>query len=119
MIRIKVGTFVQEHLENIINYCKSNLEEIKYLKNNLFGLSYPFIIEQYNIPEGRSRYWQRSYNIENIEYRFCSEFGGSKIASQGKTLSQKQGEDFLNYLKNKKLLLDKYLDTYIKYLKKK
>lgn len=116
MIRIKVGTFVQEHLENIINYCKSNLEEIKYLKNNLFGLSYPFIIEQYNIPEGRSRYWQRSYNIENIEYRFCSEFGGSKIASQGKTLSQKQGEDFLNYLKNKKLLLDKYLDKEIEFI---
>ena len=31
-------------------------------------------------------------------------------------MSQKQGEDFLNYLKNKKLLLDKYLDKEIEFI---
>lgn len=116
MKKVRVGAFVQEHLEKIVDYCKLNKTEINYLQQNLFGLSYPFLIQNENVPTGRSRYWQKTYKIENINYRFCSEFGGSKIDSQGKTLSQRHGESFLEYLKSKDLLLDKYKHKQIEFI---
>jgi len=107
-MEIKIGKFVQEHLDNIVDYCNNNNSEINNLKIKKFGLSYPFLSLSSEVPQEKSRYWKKDYLINGQEYQFCSEFGGSKENKDGKTLSEQHGSDFLDYLKNKSLLLSKY-----------
>jgi len=115
MIDIKVGEFVKEHIPNLVEYCNKNIEEINFLQNNIFGLSYPFLSRLENIPTGRSRYWKQEYLINNKVYRFCSEFGGSRLLN-GEILSQVHGKKFLKYLKEKNLLLGKYDNQSINFI---
>jgi len=115
-IKIKVGKFVKEHINNIVEYCNNHPEEISNLSTNKFGLSYPFLALINTISEGRQRYWKDEYDINGKRYRFCSEFGGSRTDSDNKTLSEKHGNAFLEYLNSKNLLLDKYKDNDIKFI---
>ena len=55
-----------------------------------------------------SRYWNEIYNINGKDYKFCSQLGGRKPIQNGLTRSQREGEKFLEYFKNKNILLEKY-----------
>jgi len=106
-IQIKISDFVKEHREKIIQFSKENSQEFINLKdkdysNKKFKLSYPLLSTE------RDNYWKdKSYLIEDKEYRFCSEFGGSHFIG-GITRTERDGQLFLAYLKEKNLLLEKY-----------
>jgi len=114
MIEIKTGVFVQEHIPNIVEYCKKSSDEleklqtIKYSKDELgMGVKYSFL--SLSDKADNDRYWRYDdkNKINGNPYRVCSQFGGSSVVS-GKTRSQREGEAFLGYLKKKGLLLEKY-----------
>ena len=117
-ITIKVGEFLQEHAENIIEMCSEdedellNLQDIEYTKTT-FGLrsNYPLLNKLSNIKakEHWNRYYKKDYQIGEDTYRICSQFGGSNII-EGKTASEYHGEKIYNYLKAKNILLDKFKD---------
>ncbi len=121
MIEIKVGEFIKQHIEKIIDMCKVDSNELEALQdidrsNEYFGISgYSFLCRRNDISND-VRYWKKNYLLGTQEFRVCSQFGGSKKDSNGKTLSQRHGEKFLQYLKNKNLLLEKYKDKKIKFI---
>ncbi len=87
----------------------NNLKDKQY-SQNIFKLSFPLLSTT------KENYWKdTAYNIQNMEYRFCSEFGGSHIIG-GITRTERDGKLFLEYLKNKNLLLDKYQDKEIHFI---
>lgn len=115
-IKVKLGNFIQEHLNSIVKECERDrgeildLQDIEY-SNKYLGVSgnYPFFKKVDDIEEKDSkRYWKKELSINNIKYRACSQFGGSSGNKNGKTKSQRQGEKFFHYLKNKGILLNKY-----------
>ena len=117
-IRIKVGEFLQEHVENIIDMCNSNkdeflkLQDILYTKTT-FGLrsSYPLFNKLSNIKanEHYNRYYKKDYNINGDIYRICSQFGGSNIIEK-QMASEYHGHKIYDYLTRNNLLLDKFQD---------
>ena len=115
MLEIKIGEFVKEHRENIIELCQKDLNEFNNLKDKdyskkTFKLSYPLLSTEKN------NYWKdKDYRIENEKYRFCSEFGGSHIINDI-TRTERDGNLFLKYLEDKNLLLSKYKDEEIKFI---
>ena len=122
-IKVKIGEFIQDHLNNIVKECerdKSELLELQtkeYSKNYLgLNASFPFLKKVKEIDKkDDNRYWKKELTINNEKYRACSQFGGSK-EMDGKTRSQREGEKFLHYLKNKNILLEKYAADYIKFI---
>jgi len=122
-IQVKIGEFIKEHFYNIVNECERDrgevieLEDIEYSKRYLgLNANFSFLkkVEEINERDNK-KYWKDELLINNIKYRVCSQFGGSKI-SNGKTRSQREGEHFFHYLKNKGILLDKYNVEYIEFL---
>ena len=99
MIEIQTATFIKEHIKNIIEYCKTNQNELyslldkEYSKEN-FGLSgYSFLCLNDNAD--RERYWIEEHLINNGIYLVCSQWGGSNINSHGISISQKKGDKFI------------------------
>ena len=101
-IKVKIGEFIQEHLENIRQYCGQKPEELqnlmdrKYTKEML-GLeaTYPFLkLESEADPK---RYWSKILKINGQKYKACSQFGGSDIKN-GQTRSEREGLQFLSYI---------------------
>ena len=123
-ITIKVGEFLQEHAENIIEMCSEdedellNLQDIEYTKTT-FGLrsNYPLLNKLSNIKakEHWNRYYKKDYSIDGDTYRICSQFGGSNII-EGKTASEYHGEKIYNYLKAKNILLPKFQNKKIVFI---
>jgi len=114
MIEIRVGEFIQNHLKNIVEYCKKNLQELENLKDleyskENFKISYSFISEK------KDNYWKEQYLINGKNYRFCSEFGGSAI-KDGETKSEMHGRLFIKYLKDRDLLLEEYKNKEMKFI---
>ena len=115
-VDIKIGDFVQQHLDKITKFLEQNpnelneLQTLEYSKKVFEKIPYPFIKKLDEIKEGdiNTKYWQDIYIINNIEYRFCSQLGGSHIYANGLTRSQRDGDGFLQYLKEKNLLLEQY-----------
>jgi len=127
MKKIKVGEFVKEHIPEIIEYCKKNPNELEklqtpeYSKQIIETIPYPFIKSaidiEVNKKEFDDRYWKNNYEINGEKYRFCSQIGGSKVQKNtNKTRSQRDGESFLKYLKEKNLLLNKYKNEEIEFI---
>jgi len=119
-VKVKIGEFVQEHLENIRQYCEQKPEELqnlmdrKYTKEML-GLeaTYPFLkLESEADPK---RYWSKVLKINGQKYKACSQFGGSDIKN-GQTRSEREGLQFLSYLKKKNLLLERYKNKIVKFI---
>ena len=118
-IEVKIGEFIQDHLDNIMKICEkdklelSNLQDKEYSKKYLGLNGFPFLKKVNEISKDESvRYWKKELLINNEKYRACSQFGGSKEID-GKTKSQWEGEKFLHYLKNKDILLDEYADAQV------
>ncbi|HAC71115.1 MAG TPA: AAA family ATPase [Arcobacter skirrowii] len=114
-IVIRVGDFLKEHINNIVNMCNDNpiefenLQNVEYAKTT-FGLraNYSFFkkLSLFN-DNPNIRYYAQDYYINGEKYRLTSQFGGNAII-EGKTTSQYQGEKIYEYLKIYNLLLDKY-----------
>lgn len=105
-IEIKIGEFVRNHLEKIVDYCENNIDEINNLLNreysrNTLGIeaNYSFLALSNEVKA--SRYWNEIYNINGKDYKFCSQLGGRKPIQNGLTRSQREGEKFLEYFKIK------------------
>lgn len=120
-IKIKVGAFLQEHAQNIIDMCHNNLDEFLKLQDieytrTTFGLSpkYPLLKKLENIKDDGhyNRFYAKDYMVDNEAYRFCSQFGGSHIIN-GQSASEYHGNKILEYLKLNDLLLDKFKDKEI------
>lgn len=114
-IVIRVGDFLKEHINNIVNMCNDNPTEFENLQNveyakTTFGLraNYSFFkkLSLFN-DNPNIRYYAQDYYINGEKYRLTSQFGGNAII-EGKTTSQYQGEKIYEYLKIYNLLLDKY-----------
>ncbi|WNL28728.1 hypothetical protein QUR76_03040 [Arcobacter cryaerophilus gv. pseudocryaerophilus] len=114
-IVIRVGDFLKEHINNILNMCNDNPTEFENLQNveyakTTFGLraNYSFFkkLSLFN-DNPNIRYYAQDYYINGEKYRLTSQFGGNAII-EGKTTSQYQGEKIYEYLKIYNLLLDKY-----------
>ena len=114
-IVIRVGDFLKEHINNIVNMCNNNPTEFENLQNveyakTTFGLraNYSFFkkLSLFN-DNPNIRYYAQDYYINGEKYRLTSQFGGNAII-EGKTTSQYQGEKIYEYLKIYNLLLDKY-----------
>ena len=120
-IEIKIGEFVRNHLEKIVDYCENNIDEINNLLNreysrNTLGIeaNYSFLALSNEVKA--SRYWNEIYNINGKDYKFCSQLGGRKPIQNGLTRSQREGEKFLEYFKNKNILLEKYQNIEINFI---
>lgn len=123
-VKIKVGKFLQEHIENIISLCSNNQEEfsnlqtIEYTKK-VFGLrsNYPLLNKLSNIQQdgNHNRYYKENYTINNDVYRVCSQFGGSSFID-GETASVFHGKKIYNYLYARNILLDKYKNAQIAFI---
>ena len=115
-VDIKIGDFVRQHLDKITNFLEQNpnelneLQTLEYSKKVFETIPYPFIKKLDEIEEAdiNTKYWKDIYIINNIEYRFCSQLGGSKENNKGIIRSQRDGNSFLEYLKGKELLLEQY-----------
>lgn len=120
-IEIKVGEFVQKHLEKIVEFCSHNPEHIRQLTDKTWskeylGLSsFPFMALAENV-KGSVRFWVQKHRINGQEYRFCSQFGGSSSSHANKTLSEVHGGLFMKYLKSNGLLLSEYEKNRIKFI---
>ena len=124
MIEMKIGQFVKEHIKYIIEYCKDNPEELEnlqkidYSKNEMgYAVNYSFL-KSYNrvVDENlNERYWNDVHKIDGNNYRVCSQFGGGVI-TEGKTRSQREGDNFYKYLEKRNLLLEKYKNKSIKFI---
>ncbi|HBS13079.1 MAG TPA: restriction endonuclease [Flavobacteriaceae bacterium] len=118
-MEVRVGDFVKEHIKNIVDYLNkypdhlNDLTDSEYSKK-IFGLSFAFMGEKkdfYDLKRNSYRCWLgQSYRFIKGDktYCFCSEFGGSKKNKAGKTISEKHGGKFKEYLEEKGLLLEKY-----------
>jgi 5-methylcytosine-specific restriction protein B len=120
-IKIKVGEFLQEHAQNIINMCSTNLKELSNLQDieytkSTFGLrsNYPLFNNLINISNSghNNRYYKKNYMIDDDTYRLCSQFGGSQII-ESESASEYHGKKIYNYLNTHGLLLDKFKDKEI------
>ena len=115
-VDIKIGDFVRQHLDKITNFLEQNpnelneLQTLEYSKKVFETIPYPFIkkLDEIEAADINTKYWQDIYIINNIEYRFCSQLGGSKENNKGIIRSQRDGNSFLEYLKGKELLLEQY-----------
>jgi len=113
-VQVKIGKFIKEHFKKIIEECERDrgelldLQDIEYSKQYLgLNANFPFFKKIEEIDEtDNERYWKDELLINNTKYRACSQFGGGKI-NNGKTRSQREGEIFFHYLKNKNILLNK------------
>jgi len=120
-IKIKIGKFVQVHLENIVELCRENETELKNLQDISYSNEYLGLTSNHKFMDiseyvDHDRYWTNSYDINDTEYRFCSQFGGSITDESGKTRSQREGEIFKKYLTDNDLLLDEYKNKNIKFI---
>ncbi|PRM98087.1 McrB family protein [Aliarcobacter cryaerophilus] len=113
-IEIKVGEFLQEHAQNLVNMCKKNSTELNNLQNieytkTTFGLknNYALFKKLSSFENNINRYYANNYDINGEIYRLTSQFGGRNII-EGKTASQYHGEKIYDYLNKNGLLLDKY-----------
>jgi len=121
MIKIKIGQFVKEHINNIKEYCETNLDELNKLLNieytkKQIGLGSNYSFFRLADKAENDRYWKSIYKINGIEYRICSQFGGSKKDEKGITRSQREGEKFIEYLSHKGLLLKQYKDEKVEFV---
>ena len=124
IIKVKVGEFLQEHADNIINLCKDNynefinLQDIDYTKKT-FGLSpnYPLFSEVSILKSlgHHNRYYKKDYQINSKEYRLCSQFGGSHKIEEN-SASEYHGKKIYDYLIINNILLDKYKDKDIVFI---
>lgn len=121
VIKIRVGEFIKGHIQNIIDLCESdsdelyNLQQVDYSKNILgVGANYSFIGEYDKVEH--DRYWVDEYKIKNNKYRFCSQFGGGVKDNTGKTRSQREGNVFKQYLTDKNILLEHYKNKKIQFI---
>jgi hypothetical protein len=121
VIEIKIGEFVKEHIENIVDFCIKDKNELEYLQTIQYsrdevglGVNYSFIGLANNVEH--ERYWTTQYSIDNKYYRFCSQFGGALVDEIGLTRSEREGQKFKNYLIDKNILLDKYQNKKIKFI---
>jgi len=124
MIEIKIGKFVKEHIKHIVEYCKDNSEELEnlqkidYSKNEMgYAVNYSFLKLSNSVVDENlnERYWNDVYEINGNNYRVCSQFGGGGI-TEGKTRSQREGDNFYKYLEERNLLLEKYKNKSIKFI---
>ncbi|WP_456480082.1 McrB family protein [Nautilia sp.] len=123
-IKKKAGEFVKEHIPKIIEYCESHPDELVRLQNKEYSkkvietIPYPFIktVSKINEEDLNDRYWRKIYKINGNDIRFCSQIGGGSIYSDGRTRSQRDGESFLKYLKDKDILLDDYKNKKIRFI---
>lgn len=113
-IEIKVGEFLQEHAQNLVDMCKKNPKEFENLQNieytkTTFGLknNYALFKKLSSFENNINRYYANNYDINGEIYRLTSQFGGRNII-EGKTASQYHGEKIYDYLNKNGLLLDKY-----------
>lgn len=102
-IKVKVGEFLQEHAQKIIDMCNNNSEEFSKLQDieytkRIFGLrsNYPLLNKLSNIKNdgNYNRYYKEDYNINNDIYRLCSQFGGRNII-EGQTASEYHGKKYM------------------------
>jgi len=124
MIEIKVGEFVQKHIQKIIKECVKNisllkeLSDIEYSKKE-FGIQWKelsFLKKTSEIEEQYDdRFWKKSYIIGDTEYRFFSQWGGSRLL-EGKNYSEYHGEKILNTFIRHGLLLDEFSGKDIKFI---
>ena len=126
-IKKKVGEFVREHIPKIVEYCEKHHEELERLQNKEYSkkvietIPYSFMksVNEINKQNLNNRYWKDEYEINGKKYRFCSQIGGAEKYNDGRTRSQRDGESFFKYLKDKNLLLDKYEDKKIRFFVEK
>ena len=121
IFEIKIGKFVKEHIDNIINLCENEKEELDNLRKISYsrdivglGVNFSFIGLSNNVEH--DRYWTQEYIINNSQYRFCSQFGGSQVDETGLSRSEREGKMFKKYLIDKNILLDKYKNKEIKFV---
>jgi len=122
VINIKVGRFIQQHLDKVVEYCNEHPEHVKELmdldwsQNHLGLSSYAFLALSSSISSADSvRYWKPEFSIKSLRYRFCSQFGGSILVGSS-TKSEYQGKLFRRYLKAKNLLMSDYSDREVKFV---
>lgn len=120
-VEIRIGDFVRNHLEKIVDYCRDNTSEINNLMNreysrNILGIeaNYSFLALSNEAVE--RRYWNTEYTINGNEYKFCSQLGGRNPIQNGLTRSQREGQKFLEYFKNKNILLEEYQNVEINFI---
>jgi 5-methylcytosine-specific restriction protein B len=123
-IKIKVGEFLQEHAQNIIEMCNnhpdelSKLQDVEYTRAT-FGLSprYPLLKKLENIKnDGHyNRFYTKNYMVNNEAYRLCSQFGGNHIINE-QSASEYHGNNILEYLKSKEILLDKFKEKKVVFI---
>jgi len=124
MIEIKVGEFVQKHIQKIIQECVKNpsllnkLSDIEYSKKE-FGIQWKelsFLKKTSEIEEQYDdRFWTKQYMIGNIDYRFFSQYGGNKLV-EGKNYSEYHGLKILSSFISHGLLLDEFIGQDIKFI---
>ncbi len=125
-IQIKIGEFVKEHLEKVSEHLKYNSQELKSLQDRSYtkeklgieaNYSFAKTVQQIIHDNDGARYWKSEYEINGIKYRFCKELGGTqKNTTDTKTRSQREGEKFLEYFNQHKILLDKYQNKQIEFI---
>lgn len=124
VVSIKVGRFIQQHLDAIVELCNecpehiNDLIDLNWSQEHLGLSSYPFLALSSSISSADSnRYWKSEFSIKGLNYRFCSQFGGS-ILIGASTKSEYHGKLFRQYLKAKNLLLPEYYGKDIKFIVK-
>lgn len=125
VVEIQINKIVKDHINEIISYCETHPEHIEQLSDKgwcveHFGISFSLIIpatQADDDAELHKRYWVKPHSINNIKYRFCSQFGGKNIVGT-KTMSEHHGEKFLHYLKARNILLQEYQSEKIKFIVK-
>ena len=115
---VQINKLVKSYIPNIIEYCRSNSDELKNLTANKFGTtSYPLLKkveeiqkhdENIEVPAKKmhANYYVKKYDINGTLYRFHSQWGGHKIwdgSNSSISLDEKHRNSFIDYLEEKNL----------------